>query len=146
MKRTIKKEKEYDIVTHVFQELKKTLHAPMLLEVPMIGRVVDLAYLKNNYIFTIEFKVKDLKKALKQAKDHLLGADFVHICMPPRKITKHVQESLKTSGIGLLFYVKGEKSSLKTIIKAKKSKEIWPVLRTEIVEYIKAGQGVYAKN
>lgn len=146
MKRKNKKEKEQEIVENVFQELRKTLRAPMLLEVPMIGRVVDLAYLKKDQVFTIEFKVKDLAKAVAQAKDHLLGADFVYICIPPRKIPSQMKELLKAKGIGLLFYMREEKKLLKTIIRAKKSKEVWPVLKTEVLAYIRSGQRNYGKN
>ena len=146
MKLKAKKLKEFDIAANVFDELKKTLRTPILLEVPMIGRVVDLAYLKNNRVFTIEFKIKDLNKALKQAKDHLLGADFVYICVPPRKIPSEVRKLLQADGIGLMFYVKGAKKSIKTVIRAKQSKETWPVLRMDVMEYIKSGQKKYAKN
>lgn len=146
MKQKFKTEKEQEIVDNVFQELRKTLHTPILLEVPMIGRVVDLAYLKKNQIVTIEFKIKDLNKAVVQAKDHLLGADFVYICIPPRKIPSQMKELLKANGIGLLFYMREEKKLLKTIIRAKQSKEVWPVLKTEVLDYIRAGQRKYAKN
>jgi len=146
MTRKTKKVKEQEIVDNVFQKLKKTLRTPILLEVPMIGRVVDLAYLQKDQVFTIEFKIKDLKKAVAQAKDHLLGADYVYICIPPRQVPPQVEELLKAKGIGLLFYMQEEKNLLRTVIRAKKSKEIWPALKTEVLDYIRSGQKKHVKN
>jgi len=57
---------------------------------------------ENGVIFTIEFKIHNIKQAIKQARDHSLGADYAFICIPEKK--KIDLDLFKNENIGLFFY------------------------------------------
>lgn len=91
-------------------------------EVPILGRYVDLAFIKEKNIYTYEFKINDCKRALIQSKDHMLGADYCFICMPPRTFKNEFLQLVMDAGVGLCTLVDDAKWPFKEIIKAKKSK------------------------
>lgn len=91
-------------------------------EVPILGRYADLAFLKDNNIYTIEFKINNCRKAFAQSKDHMLGADFCYICMPPRIFKDTFLEDLIKMGIGLFTFNKENNHPFEEIVKARKSK------------------------
>lgn len=96
-------------------------------EVPFLSRCIDMVIINQNEIISIEFKIGNWKKAIKQAKDHSLGADKAYICLPPRKkISDELREELAKNGIGLYFYRETE-YPLEEIIPAGSSKLKWDV-------------------
>jgi len=105
-------------------------------EVPLLGRIVDLVYLESNKIITVEFKIRDWRRAILQARDHLLGADYSYICMPKRRVTDSLKEELRKVGIGLIFYRSQGEWPFETIITAPKSKETWKMARLNLLEYL----------
>ncbi len=90
-------------------------------EVPILGRYVDLAFVKDKYIYTVEFKINNCKRAFKQSKDHMLGADFCYICMPERTFKNTFIESLIDEGIGLFTFTNNKHWPFNEIVKARKS-------------------------
>ncbi len=117
----IKNEKEY-LVRAVRVLSKREDIKYLSQEVPILGRYVDLAFVKDKYIYAIEFKIDNCKRALKQSKDHMLGADFCYICMPKRTFKNAFIESLAQEGVGLLTFNNNKNWPFKEIVRAKKSK------------------------
>ena len=111
------------------------------LEVPLLGRIVDLVYVKKDCVVTVEFKIHDWRRALKQAKDHLLGADYSYICMPERTVSDELKDELKISGIGLVFHRENGDWPFDIIIDAPKSKETWNVAKLHLIEYLDSKKG-----
>jgi len=91
--------------------------------VPILGRYVDLAFIKGNSIYTVEFKLHNWKRALIQSKDHLLGADYCYICMPPKLFKDDFILSLNKFGIGLYAFTNNKYWPFTEVVKAKKSKK-----------------------
>lgn len=73
-------------------------------EISFFRRSIDLVVLDNNILKTIEFKLKDWKKAIRQIIDHQIVADYSYLCMPKRNLSETMIEQLKSNGIGLYFY------------------------------------------
>lgn len=73
-------------------------------EISFFRRSIDLVVLDNNILKTIEFKLKDWKKAIQQIIDHQIVADYSYLCMPKRNLSETMIEQLKSNGIGLYFY------------------------------------------
>jgi hypothetical protein len=105
-------------------------------EVPLLGRFVDLVYIKDGRVVTVEFKLRDWRRAIAQAKDHLLGADYAYVCMPERKISDKLRKELKKAGVGLIFYRKGTTWPFDEVIGAPRSQETWSVARALLVDYV----------
>lgn len=106
-------------------------------EVPMLGRSIDLVLLKRNKVISIEFKLKDWRKAMIQAKDYLLASDFVYICMPQRRVSEVFLNELKTNGIGLLFPREESSWPFIEVVKAKPSDRKWSVANNDLKKYLK---------
>ncbi len=73
-----KKRTEQAYVLDAYKRLRKK-GIPSLWEVPIMGRSADLAYLEENCLITIEFKLKDWRRGLRQARDHQIGSDFAYL-------------------------------------------------------------------
>jgi len=133
---------EFDLVSDVHGRLKKIPGISPCFEVPLMGRSVDLAYIHKRSVVTVEFKLRDWKRAILQAKDHLLGADYAYICLPARAISEELRRVLREVGVGLLFYSKTGDWPFETAIEACRSRETWSVARSGVIKYIKANLGV----
>ena len=105
-------------------------------EVPLLGRMVDLVYIIEGSVVTIEFKLHDWRRAIVQARDHLLGADYAYICMPKRKITDRLKRELESTGVGLAFYREKDEWPFEIAVSAPRSKETWSIARAMLVEYV----------
>jgi hypothetical protein len=106
-------------------------------EVPLLGRTVDLVYIADGSVVTVEFKLHDWRRAIAQARDHLLGADYAYICMPERRITDRLKSELESTGVGLAFYREKEEWPFEVAVSAPRSKETWSVARDMLIEYVK---------
>jgi len=76
-------------------------------EVPFFHRSIDLIfYNKKNEICAVEFKLRDWKKAIKQAEDYKLWADLSYICLPLKdyKNLEKVKEFTKKSNCWLILF------------------------------------------
>ncbi|MCB9772653.1 MAG: hypothetical protein H6754_08920 [Candidatus Omnitrophica bacterium] len=127
---------ERAVIDDVVSRLKELLSESFCCEVPLLGRCVDLVFIKRKSLTSIEFKLTNWRRALSQAKDHRLGVDFAYVCMPEREVTKEMKFEFKQAGVGLFFYQQGEDWPFKEIVKAPKSKEVWSVARTNVLEYL----------
>lgn len=105
-------------------------------EVPLLGRIVDLVYIQDGTVVTVEFKIHDWRRAISQARDHLLGADYAYICMPKRKTSERLLTELERVGVGLFFYRENDVWPFQVVVSAPKSKETWPVARSMVVNYV----------
>jgi len=96
--------REIDMVLDCYNFFKDTMGFQyVVLEVPFLSRCIDMVLVnKNGVIYTVEFKVSNIRHAIKQAKDHALGADYAFICMPESK--KVDTELLRNENIGLFLY------------------------------------------
>lgn len=74
-------------------------------EVPFLSRCIDIVFLNiDNQLISFELKIKDWRRAIKQALNHKLGADYSYICIPKRKLTPSLQTSIENAKIGLVMY------------------------------------------
>jgi hypothetical protein len=74
-------------------------------EVHFLSRCIDLVILTRKHkIITIEFKVKNWRRAIEQAKNHRLGADQSYICLPSKEPDERLLNALELENIGLYLY------------------------------------------
>ncbi len=77
----------------------------IFLEIPVYNRRIDAILLKGKTVYSIEFKIKNWRKAIIQIRTHMLIADFAYLCMPYRnKIPEQLEKYLINYGIGLFLY------------------------------------------
>jgi hypothetical protein len=98
---------EFEMVDECYNYLskKEDLYTDIAREVPFLSRCIDLVLISNKReIITIEFKVKNWREAIGQAKDHMLGADKVYICIPQKKPNDNFIDLLISEKIGLYLY------------------------------------------
>ena len=113
----------------------------MSCEVPILGRSVDLAYLTEEEVYTVEFKLRDWRRAIRQARDHLLGTDYAYICMPRRKVSDAMMSELQSVGVGLLFFCDEGDWPFEEIVEAPRSQVTSEIARKWTVEYIQNNEG-----
>jgi len=109
-------------------------------EVSLLGRCVDLAFIQQKRLVTVEFKLRNWRKALSQAVDHLLAADHAYVCMPRRVVSDVMREEFSKVGVGLFFYRGRGDWPFETVIEAPKSMETWSVARSLLLERIRSNQ------
>jgi hypothetical protein len=84
---------------------KNDVYSHIAREVPFLSRCIDLVLLTNNEeIIAIEFKIKNWRQAIEQAKYHMLGADKVYICLPQRNPSESLINVLLSEKIGLFLF------------------------------------------
>lgn len=109
-------------------------------EVPLYNRVIDAVLLKDNRLITVEFKIKDWRRALGQIKTHLLAADYAYLCMPKIKVPGAMMPLLSRMGVGLwLFDV--EKKTLAEMLKPEPSYLQQLILKEKILKYLARREG-----
>ncbi len=84
----------------------------------------DIVAFKEGSVVAVELKLKNWKRAIIQAKNYQLGADFVYLAIPLMKsysILRKAQIKLEKEGIGLLI-INEKTCRVNKIIDAKKSK------------------------
>jgi len=131
---------EREILISAYKRIKKRSTIDACCDAPLLGRCADLVYIAKNKLFSVEFKLKDWKKAIKQARDHRLGADYAYICMPERKVSVEMREEIRRSGLGLIFYRKQGRWPFKEIIKAPKSIDTWKIAYINLRRYVLSKQ------
>ncbi|MDR4496343.1 MAG: hypothetical protein MRK02_00165 [Candidatus Scalindua sp.] len=125
------------LVINAYQRLKKNSSINIIhYEVPLLGRSIDLAYILNGKLFAVEFKLKNWRRAIRQAKDYKLGVDFAYICMPERDVSTIMRKAIEDAEVGLIFYRETGKWPFKEIIKAPKSQEIWNKANLKLKIYL----------
>jgi len=104
-------------------------------EVPIYNRCIDAVLLKNRIIYSIEFKISDWHRAIKQIRTHMLIADFAYLCMPYRNISPELKKILKRYGIGLWLY-DFDKEEIKELIIPHHSFIQQSTLKENVLQYL----------
>lgn len=119
---------ENDMVVDCYEKLQTNDKIKtVLLEVPYLSRCIDMVLVDEyDKIITIEFKLKNWKKALEQARDHSLGSDKPYICIPkPKKISDNLLEESRKKGVGIFFYDSESNNPLEEYLKPEVLAERW---------------------
>lgn len=111
-------------------------HVKMCVEAPIMGRSVDVAFIRGNRTVAIEFKLKDWKRAIVQASDYKLACDLAYICLPQARISEEVIKCARINGVGILVVESSLNWPFKTIVNAIPSKEKSPRASTFFRNYI----------
>lgn len=133
--KSTRKRSEQAFVQAAHQKLRAS-GVPTKWEAPLFGRSVDLIFYKKDALHSIEFKLNDWRRALKQARDHQLGADFAYICLPGKSVSNAILEAAESEGIGILELRESDTWPFATILPAKRSPDQWSVARTSLIELL----------
>jgi hypothetical protein len=101
-------------------------------EAPLMGRSIDLVFLKNGSLFSVEFKLRDWRKALGQARDHQIGSDYSYICLPRGNHSPELQNEVKRAGVGLFIFVEDAEWPFITVVDATPSAITSPFARDSL--------------
>ncbi len=118
--------------TRLLQKPKLTVTC----NVPILGRCADMVCMQGRFIFSIEFKLRDWRRAIKQAVDHKLASDYAYICIPERQILNNLLPELTLTGVGLLFFNEKGDWPFELKVKAPKSKDTWKIARENLLNYL----------
>lgn len=130
---------ELHLVDHAYERLRCLPDVSVGREVPLLGRYVDLVYVRNNHVITVEFKLRDWRRAVRQASDHLLGADYSFVCIPPRQVTAPLRHAIQEAGLGLCLFESQGSWPFDVLIPAPPSQETWQVARQNVLHFLAAG-------
>lgn len=131
-----KKRTEQAYVLDAYKRLRKK-GVPSLWEAPIMGRSADLVYLEENYLIAIEFKLKDWRRGLRQARDHQIGSDFAYLCVPNREPTEALRAAARDFGVGLLRFCEGLDWPFEIVQPALRSTLTWSVIREQLFRRLK---------
>jgi len=96
----------------------------------------DLIACKQNEVIAVELKLRDRKKAIVQALNYQIGADYVYLAFPLQHsltVLRKAEHQLKKQGIGLL--VVNEKTvEVTELIPAQYSKKKFISLTTQEID------------
>lgn len=138
-RRTLNKQpEEARLVKRAFQKLGKNPNVTVRCSVPLLGRCVDLAYLHESCLVTVEFKLRDWRRALRQARDHRLATDYAYVCMPRREIPTAMRQEFIRLGVGLSFYSNRGDWPFEIAVQAPRSCETWSVARAWLCGYLRS--------
>lgn len=101
-------------------------------EAALMGRSVDLAFILDDLVYTVEFKKRDWRRALVQAKDHLLGTDFAYICLAEHEPTEALLVEAKQAGIGVVRFRACDNWPFEVVVEAPPSQQTWAVARDRL--------------
>lgn len=135
------REDEAAIVRSAFDRLTSREDVKVACNVPMLGRCADMVYMKGRSVFSIEFKLRDWRRAIKQARDHRLAADYVYVCMPRRANVDAILPEARAAGVGFMFYDDEATWPFEVVEKAPRSEETWSVAHSQLREYLHARNG-----
>lgn len=116
----------------------RRLKVPCAWEAALMGRSVDLAYMDGDAVCTVEFKRCDWRRALAQARDHLIGADFAYICLAEQTATPAFVEAAGEAGIGILSISNDNEWPFHVVVAATRSTDTWIVARERLVQQLRS--------
>lgn len=126
------------MVASALKRLRKARGTKAFQEIPLLGRTIDLVYLRGSSLTSVEFKLTDWRRAMMQARDHQLAADFSYICMPTRRLTEPMRLALRESGVGLFFFSHTRSWPFEKVVPARRSRDKWKAARADLVEYMRS--------
>lgn len=132
---------EQAFVSLVYERLVQHKGIKVGLEVPLLGRSVDLVMMLDGVVISVEFKLRDWRRALIQAKDHRLGADYSYICVPPERVTETLIDAVHSQGVGLLTLSRSNEWPLEVVVKAPPSTDTWPDAKEMVIEHLSSSKG-----
>ena len=128
-----RKKTELAFVVDARSRIKKA-GIPCKWEAPLLGRSVDLVFYKDEAVCSVEFKLKNWRRACEQAKDHQLGVDYAYICLPTKTVTETIRMTVAQYGIGVLEFCKDGAWPFKVLMKASRSSVLWPAARNRLLK------------
>lgn len=103
--------------------------------VPCLSRCIDLLILTDDDKLAIEFKLKDWKRALEQAKDHRLAVDKAYVCLPPRKVSLAMVNAFAEAQVGLyILNDEGDGWPFREVVPAPVSDVKWSIAEQWLLE------------
>jgi hypothetical protein len=139
MKSSIKggrKRTEQSYVRRTLTALRR-LGIPCAWEAALLGRSVDLTFVQDQFVCTVEFKKTDWRRAIKQAHDHRLGADFAFVCIAERAPSLACREAAERAGVGIFGFRPEQSYPLEVVLPAPRSSETWCVARERLIEQMR---------
>ncbi len=130
--------REIDLVRDALARIRKHSRILACQDVPILGRCVDLVYLDQGRITTVEFKLHDWRRGVRQARDHLLAADHAYVCVPERRISSDMRALLMREQVGLAFFSKRGAWPFLVEVEAPLSRETWGMAKLWLQEYVVA--------
>lgn len=125
-------ERELDMVNEAIRDLT-TRGFAYATEVALLNRSIDLVFQDDDAnLVAVEFKRVDWRRAIYQARDHMLGADFVYICLPEAKINKKVEDEAHENGLGIFKW--SIESPLEEHLPAERSEMILEAVRVWLLQ------------
>lgn len=107
--------------------------------VPCLSRCIDLLLVSDETVLAIEFKLRDWRRALDQARDHLLAVDKAYVCLPPRKVSSEMEQAFVEANVGLLFFSVDEEAwPFKEVVPAPMSDAKWEVAERWLTQVLEA--------
>lgn len=128
---TKRRRTENAYVLNAYKRLQR-LGVPSRQEAPLLGRSIDLLFQADEGLVSVEFKLKDWRRGLRQARDHRIGADYAYLCLPMRKLPEILLDSAKQAGIGLLLFAEGDAWPFREALPALRSEITSPVARNAL--------------
>jgi hypothetical protein len=108
-------------------------------EVPFLSRCIDLVLVaKGTETVTIEFKIKNWRRAIEQARDHLLGSDAAYVCLPQRVVSDTLTCALNDAGIGLMLYSSEAEEKVSKCISAPENHRKVAVFHEKLLQTVDA--------
>ena len=105
-------------------------------QVPLHNRVIDLVALnEKDELTSVEFKLKDWKRALEQARANSNAFDYVYVCLPGGKYLEKLKREANESGVGVMVYDENI-GTIKVELTAKKVYRQWPPNIKHIKRYL----------
>lgn len=115
----------------------RRLGIPCAWEAALLGRSVDLALLQTNALWTVEFKKRDWRRALEQARDHLLGADYAYVCLAECQPSPAFLHAARDAGIGVLRLHSRNGWPFEVVAKAPRSRETVAFARDRVIKQLR---------
>lgn len=74
-------------------------------EVPFFSRSVDLVFMDADFkYYAVEFKLKNWRRAIDQAKYYMIGVEFAFVCIPKNIYNKRIEKEILDSNCGLILF------------------------------------------
>jgi len=112
-------------------------------EVGFYNRCIDMVLLSAAKVITVEFKINDWRKALRQIRDHQIVADYSYLCMPKRKVAPDLMASLQDNGIGLWLY-DNENGTLDELLPPRETQYKWEFYKSSFVKKLAEREAIHA--
>lgn len=115
---------EYELEKAAIPFLKK-MHFLYSRQVPLHNRLVDLAAIDSEgNLICIEFKLKNWKRALKQAMINSNAFDYIYVCLPGGNYLDRLKKDAIKFGIGVMIF-DNENSTIKIDLPAQRITKQW---------------------